>query len=102
MPRFSSSTIEAGLALAELEKRKLVDNTLVIIMGDNGWQTPRGLANVYDAGTRTPLAMRWPGRVKAGRRIKQFVSFEDFAPTFLKLAGLKKDSQMTGQSLTTI
>lgn len=91
---------EAGLALAELEKRKLVDNTLVIIMGDNGWQTPRGLANVYDAGTRTPLAMRWPGRVKAGRRIKQFVSFEDFAPTFLKLAGLKKDSQMTGQSLT--
>ena len=91
---------EVGQALTELEKRNLSDNTIVIVMGDNGWQTPRGLANVYDAGTRTPLAIRWPGKIKPGRKLDNFVSFEDFAPTFLQIAGLKPDNKMTGQSLT--
>jgi N-sulfoglucosamine sulfohydrolase len=90
---------EAGEALAELERRGLADNTLVVMMGDNGWQTPRGLANVYDAGTRTCMAVRWPGVVKAGSTMDLFVSFEDFAPTFLAAGGVKRDRAMTGQSL---
>lgn len=90
---------EAGLLLDELAKRKLEENTLVIILGDNGWQTPRGLANVYDAGTRTPMAIRWPGRGATGEKRDQFVSFEDIAPTLLEAAGLEKHKAMTGRSL---
>jgi N-sulfoglucosamine sulfohydrolase len=90
---------EAGEALAELERRGLADNTLVVMMGDNGWQTPRGLANVYDAGTRTCMTVRWPGMVKTGSTTDRFVSFEDIAPTFLTAAGLKPDRAMTGRNL---
>ncbi len=90
---------EAGEVLAELEKRGLTENTLVVMMGDNGWQTPRGLANVYDAGTRTPMVIRWPGHTSTGLQRDQFISFEDMAPTFLEAAGLKPDPKMTGSSL---
>lgn len=90
---------EIAELLDELERRGLADNTLVVVMGDNGWQTPRGLANVYDAGTRTPMAIRWPRRIRPGRRTDAFVSFEDLAPTFLEAAGLKRDSKVTGKSL---
>jgi arylsulfatase A-like enzyme len=90
---------ELGTVLDELKARGLDKNTLVVAMGDNGWQTPRGLANVYDAGTRTPLAIRWPGKVKQGALSDAFVSFEDLAPTFLEAAGLTARKDMTGRSL---
>jgi len=90
---------EAGDLLAELERQGLAENTLVVMLGDNGWQTPRGLANVYDAGTRTPMAIRFPGVVKAKRTLEHFISFEDLAPTFLEVAGIQPDRKMTGRSL---
>ena len=85
--------------LAELDRRDLADNTLVVAMGDNGWQTPHDLANVYDAGTRTPMAIHWPEHIQPGSRTDAFVSFEDLAPTFLDAAGLNPDSKMTGHIL---
>ncbi|WDI42636.1 sulfatase family protein [Bremerella sp. P1] len=90
---------DASQLLKELDERGLGENTLVVMMGDNGWQTPRGLANVYDAGTRTPMAIRWPKVIKPGLVLDQFISFEDFAPTFLEVAGVSVPSDMTGKSL---
>lgn len=90
---------DASQLLKELDERGLSENTLVVMMGDNGWQTPRGLANVYDAGTRTPMAIRWPSVVRPGLVLEQFISFEDFAPTFLEVAGIPIPSDMTGKSL---
>jgi arylsulfatase A-like enzyme len=66
--------------------------------GDNGWPFPRGKANLYDAGTRQPLAVRWPAKVKGGRTSDAFISFQDFAPTILEAAGLKPPEAMTGRS----
>jgi arylsulfatase A-like enzyme len=66
--------------------------------GDNGWPFPRGKANLYDAGTRQPLAVRWPARVKGARTSDAYISFQDFAPTILEAAGLKPTSAMTGRS----
>jgi arylsulfatase A-like enzyme len=91
---------EIGEVEAILKQHKRLENTLLIVMGDNGWQQPRGLANVYDVGVRTPMAMVWPGMLKnPGRRVESFVSFEDLAPTILGAAGLEAPSVMTGQSL---
>ncbi len=89
---------DVGNALELLEKAGKLDNTIVIMTGDNGWPFPRGKANLYDAGTRQPLAVRWPARGKAGVTSDAFMSFQDFAPTILEAAGMKPTAAMTGRS----
>ena len=79
-----------------------LENTIVIITSDNGWQFPRGLANLYDAGTKVPLIIYWPKGFKGEREIEDFVTLNDFAPTFLELAGIEIPETMTAKSLLNI
>lgn len=79
-----------------------LDNTIVIICSDNGWQMPRGLANLYDFGTKIPLVVSWPKHFKGNRVIEDFVSLNDFAPTFLELAGIDIPEEMTAKSIAPI
>lgn len=79
-----------------------LENTIIVICSDNGWQMPRGLANLYDAGSKIPLIISWPKQYKGDRRIDDFVSLNDFAPTFLELAGVEIPQEMTAKSLVNI
>lgn len=77
-----------------------LDNTLVVISGDHGIPGfPRGKTNVTDFGTRVLLAVRWPGKVAAGRSVVAPVSLTDLAPTFLAAAGLKSRDDPNGADL---
>jgi uncharacterized sulfatase len=89
---------DTGEILNLLQESGRAENTIVVMTGDNGWPFPRAKANLYDAGTRQPLAVRWPAKVKGGRKYDDFISFMDFAPTFLEAAGLKPLPEMTGRS----
>ena len=89
---------EAGAILRTLEQAGQLDNTLVVFTSDNGMPFPRAKANLYDAGTHVPLALRLPGRVKAGQQRDDFVVLTDLAPTILEAAGLTPPP-MTGRSL---
>jgi len=89
---------DVGEILKLIEAAGRLDNTIVIMTGDNGWPFPRAKANLYDAGTRQPLGVRWPARIKAGRKSDAFISFQDFAPTLLEAAGLQPAPEMTGRS----
>ena len=89
---------EIGEIIKTLEDAKLLDNTMVVITADNGLPFPRAKANVYDAGSHQPFAVRFPGKVKAGSVIDEFVVLTDLAPTFLEAAGLKALPEMTGRS----
>ena len=89
---------ESGQLIAMLEELGELDNTIIVMKGDNGMPFPRAKANLYDYGTRMPLAIRWPEKVKAGTVIHDFVNFVDFAPSFVEAAGLTQNS-MSGQSL---
>jgi uncharacterized sulfatase len=94
--------------LASLEERGLLENTLVVVTSDNGTaisdgsQEARGKASPYDLGCHVPLVMMWPARVPGGRTVTDFVSFADFAPTFLEAAGLAVPAGMTGRSVLPI
>jgi len=88
--------------LQSLERRKELDNTIIVMTADNGMPFPRAKGTLYDYGTRMPLAIRWGARCKPGRAIEDFVSFPDFAPTFLEAAGLPVPREMTGLSLMPI
>jgi arylsulfatase A-like enzyme len=89
---------EVGEMLELLEKAGQLDNTLVVMTGDNGWPFPRCKANVYDGGARQPLAIRWPARIKSAQVCDDFINLMDLAPTFLDAAGLKPHPSMTGRS----
>lgn len=90
---------QVGELLEELEQRGELENTLVVITGDHGMPFPRGKSNLYDLGSRVPLAVRWPGRVAPGRTLEDFVSLVDLAPTFLEAAGVEPPGEMSGKSL---
>ncbi len=90
---------DVGDVLKALEAAGRAENTLVAVTSDNGWAFPRAKGNVYDAGARIPLAIRWPARVKGGVRFDGFVSLTDLAPTFLEAAGQKPPAAMSGRSL---
>jgi N-sulfoglucosamine sulfohydrolase len=89
---------EVGEIVETLEHAGRLDNTIVVMTGDNGCSFPRAKANVYDYSTHQPLAIRWPARVEAGRQIDEFISLTDLAPTFLEAANLKPLPMMTGRS----
>jgi arylsulfatase A-like enzyme len=79
-----------------------LDNTLVVMSGDNGWPFPRGKSNLYDLGVHVPLAVQWGNRIKKGRVVDDFVSLADLAPTFLEAAGISPLEAMTSRSLMNV
>jgi N-sulfoglucosamine sulfohydrolase len=93
---------DVGAILDAIEKAGELENTLVVVTSDNGMPFPRAKTNLYDSGTRMPLAISWPATVPGGRVVDDFVSHTDFAPTFLAAAGLPVPETMTGRSLLPI
>ena len=96
-----------GDLLDWLDKNGEADNTIVIFMSDNGglaaepeWRDgPKdtqnyplnsGKGSMYEGGIREPMIVRWPGEVKAGSRCDDYLMIEDFYPTILEMAGVKK------------
>ena len=73
--------------LAELDRRGLAENTIVVVTSDNGMPFPRAKGQEYEISNHLPLAIRWPdGIAQPNRTINDFVSFIDLAPTFLQAA----------------
>lgn len=91
----------AGL-LELLDRHGLAENTLLVVTGDNGLPFPRAKTNLYDSGTRMPLAVRWPKVIGKSGKCDELIGFRDFAPTFLEAAGLKPLTEMTGTSFLDI
>lgn len=87
-------------SLALLEEAGQLDNTIIVVTSDHGMPFPRAKASLYDAGSRVPLAIRWPGGItKPGRDVDAFVNLSDLAPTFLEAAGLEPPEMMSARSL---
>jgi N-sulfoglucosamine sulfohydrolase len=96
-----------GRMLASLERRGLLDDTLVVATSDNGMPFPRCKGQEYDFSNRLPLAAMWKTGIRnPGRTIDDYVSFIDFAPTFVEVAGLAWErtgmAPATGRSLVEI
>lgn len=87
-----------GKVIAKLDELKLRDNTLVLILGDNG--TARGMPTKFQGrevqggkgsstvwGTRVPLIASWPGHIASGKVTADLVDTTDFLPTLGEVAG---------------
>jgi len=83
-----------GQIVTALEKAGLRENTLIVFSADNGGPPPgsnaplRGFkGSVWEGGVRGCAFANWPGRIPAGRRIKEPMHIIDWYPTLVKLAG---------------
>ncbi|MFA8016708.1 sulfatase [Bremerella cremea] len=88
-----------GKVVAELKKQDAFDNTMIIVMADNGRPFPRAKTRVHDSGMKTPFVVSFPKDLaQPGRTCDQLVSAIDICPTILQLAGVNIPVQAQGVS----
>ena len=95
-----------GELLAYLDREQLADNTIVVYVTDNGWiqgaqadtQSLRSKRTPYDAGIRTPIMLRWPGKVKP-RKSEHLTSSLDILPTLLAATNIPAPPGLPGLNL---
>ncbi len=91
-----------GRVMDTLEKEGLLDETLIMFMGDNGFQFgEHGLIDkrtMYEASIRVPLVAHCPALTRGGRAIDQMALNLDIAPTVLEAAGVDIPDSMEGKS----
>jgi len=89
-----------GAVVAELERQEILDDTIIIVMADNGRPFPRAKTRLHDSGMRTPFVVHWPRGVgRPGTPTASLVSAIDIAPTILAVAGVEPTASMQGVSL---
>jgi arylsulfatase A-like enzyme len=88
---------EFGAILEKLEQDGLAEETIIFFFPDNGRGFPRDKRWVYDGGIHEPLIVRWPGHLEPGTTNDELISFIDFAPTVLSLAGVPVPEHMRGR-----
>jgi arylsulfatase A-like enzyme len=90
---------EIGRMLAELDRRKLRRNTIVMFLSDDGAPFAREKGTLYEAGTRTPLIISWPAVIRPGTVYDGgLVSLVDLTPTLIELAGGDPPEDLQGAS----
>lgn len=98
----SYTDAQIGRLLDELESQGLSDNTIVVVLGDHGYQlTEHGLwskHNTMHVSLHSPLVISVPGKT-SGTKTKALVEFIDIYPTLAELAGLPLPEHVQGQSL---
>jgi arylsulfatase A-like enzyme len=88
-----------GIYIEILKQEKLLKDTYIIFLSDNGAPFPREKGSLYDTGIQTPFIISGPG-VPNGEVYDGLMSIIDLAPTILDLAGIKKPEDMPGMSFT--
>ncbi len=95
---------QIGAKLKALAEDGLAENTIVFYYADNGGVLPRSKRFLQASGTHVPLIVYFPPKWRhlapapPGSRLRQPVSFVDFAPTVLSLAGVKIPNYMPGRA----
>ncbi len=87
-----------GQILQRLEREGILDQTLVVLLGDNGISHARGKQFLYDEGIRTPFLVRGPG-VPRGAVRADLIEHIDLAATSLAFAGLDVPAWMQGRDV---
>lgn len=90
---------QVGQALELLDKNGLADNTLVIVVSEQGSSFPFGKWTCYDTGLQSAFIARWPGKIKPGTLSDALIEYLDVLPTYIEAAGGKVPKVLDGKSL---
>lgn len=90
-----------GKVIEELKKQEIFNNTMIVIMADNGRPFPRAKTRLIDEGIKTPFIIHFPKMIKkSGSVSKSIISSIDIAPTVVEVAGIKAPPTFQGRSFT--
>jgi N-acetylglucosamine-6-sulfatase len=91
-----------GRLMDTLKRKKVLDSTLVIYMGDNGYAWgEHGMVDkrsAYEESMRIPMIAHCPEWIKPGTQVPQLLANIDIAPTILEAAGLAPPDSLDGRS----
>lgn len=98
---------QIGMILRELDRLKLREKTIIVLLGDHGFQV--GEHNMwatkhtnYETSVRAPLIVAKPGQQAAGSVRDELVEFVDVYPTLAALCGLDAPASLGGTSFATL
>jgi len=84
-----------GRILEKLDDLAIAEETIVVYFcdnGPNGWRWNGGMkgrkGSTDEGGVRSPMLVRWPGKIEAGKKIPQIAAAIDLLPTLADLAGI--------------
>ena len=93
--------MKIGNLIKDLKSKGLYENTIIVVMGDNGPPIFRGKGFLYERGIRMPLIVRIPESFRPGfepgNRTDELVSALDMATTFIDLAGGQVPNHLEGR-----
>ena len=89
---------QVGRCLELLEKHGLAENTLVLVVSEQGSSFPFGKWTCYDTGLQSACIARWPGQIKPGTISDAMIEYVDVLPTFLDAAGITPPKELDGRS----
>ncbi len=90
---------QVGEILAMLDKHGLSENTLVIVVSEQGSSFPFGKWTCYETGLQSAFIARWPSQIAAGSVSDAMIEYVDVLPTFIEAAGATPDSVLDGRGL---
>ena len=93
---------QVGDTLAALEHHGMSDNTMVMVVSEQGNSLPFAKWTCYDSGLQSACIVRWPGKVSAGTINHALIEYTDFLPTFIEIAGGEIPAILDGKSLMPI
>lgn len=96
-----------GRVMSTLEKKNLLENTVIIFASDNGTLMQsasslpfrKGKGWCYEGGTRTPLIIYWKNKIEGGKVIDEPTITMDLTSTILDFAAIKPNEKLDGKSL---
>jgi uncharacterized sulfatase len=89
---------QCAALLKLLDKHELTQNTLVMVVSEQGSGFPFAKWTCFELGLTSGMIARWPGTIAAGSQSNALVEYVDVTPTFLDAAGLETSDTMDGRS----
>lgn len=93
---------QVGEAMRLLDRHGLADDTLLIVVSEQGSSMPFAKWTCYDNGLQSAFLARWPGRIRPGTVNPAMIEYVDLLPTFVEAAGGVPDASLDGRSLLSV
>ena len=93
---------QVGELLTLLDKHGMAENTMVVVVSEQGSSFPFGKWTCYDTGLQSACIVRWPNKIKGKSVTDALVEYVDIAPTFIDAAGGMPVDAIDGKSFVPV
>lgn len=93
---------QVGQLLSLLKKHDRIEDTLVVVVSEQGNSFPFAKWTCYDSGLQSAMIVRWPGHVKPASTTDAMLEYVDITPTLVDVAGGELDNTLDGKSFADV